>query len=480
MSAKLRFSLHLTAAAVLAAISTPSFAVIGAMGAAAAQSAVFASSAAANAVALQAGQDAMREAKEQAEQNQTYEVQKPLSLGADEALNQSFTELLSSLSAGVYVPESGEADNALSTASISGDTLTLSFDKTKVDELLNAQGIEAWQGLNNPIIVWMADESLTDKSLVDGEHFTYFAKALNNAAAGYQLRLMYPLMDLDDIMQVNESTILSRNDAQLASASVRYGADYILTAAVSGSDGTMSVKWNLLDKNGNAVGGASLQGLPDETAQTMAGDLARSLMAVESAKAAAVTDTTALAQGGAGENGEVDPNAPERPQYADPHAADVFALGPYQGLVRVKILGANSLTDLRNIKRTLIIYGYEDTVAVAGIEDNALILEIPSNSDPRILDGTMARANDFHKEGAWTYTWLKSSSTEGRSAGDIGPSTLRSAGSVSNVRRPLPAAPGPVIPNADPAEQAVPAGQTSGAQGADAHGQAFLVQVVSA
>lgn len=478
MSAKLRFSLHLTAAAVLAAISTQSSAALGAMGAVAAQSAVFASSAAANAAALQAGQDAMRAAEQEnqeanAQENQNYAVQKPLSLGADEALSQSFTELLSSLSAGVFVPEAGEADRALAGASISADTITLTFDKAKVDELLNSQGIEAWQGLDTPIIVWMADESLTDKSLVDGEHFTYFAKALNNAAAGYQLRLMYPLMDLDDIMQVNEGTILSRNDAQLAAASVRYGADYILSAAVSDSDGALSVKWNLLDKNGTAVGGASLQGLPDETAQTVAGDLARSLMAVQSARAAGA-ESGALAQA---ENGaaEADPNAPQRPQYADPNAADVFALGPYQGLVRVKILGAGSLADLRKIKRTLIIYGYEDTVSVAAVEDNALILEIPSNSDPRILDGTMARANDFHKEGAWTYTWLKGSGTEARSAGSIGPSTLRSAGSVSQVKRPLPAA----APAAAPAvQQAAPAAGAQQGQGAS--GQPFSLQVISA
>ncbi|MBO8414805.1 MAG: DUF2066 domain-containing protein [Proteobacteria bacterium] len=476
MSAKLRFSLHLTAAAILAAISTQSSAALGAMGAVAAQSAVFASSAAANAAALQAGQDAMRAAEQEnqeanAQENQNYAVQKPLSLGADEALSQSFTELLSSLSAGVFVPEAGEADRALAGASITADTITLTFDKAKVDELLNSQGIEAWQGLNTPIIVWMADESLTDKSLVDGEHFTYFAKALNNAAAGYQLRLMYPLMDLDDIMQVNEGTILSRNDAQLAAASVRYGADYILSAAVSDSDGALSVKWNLLDKNGTAVGGASLQGLPDETAQTVAGDLARSLMAVQSARAAG-GDSGALAQA---ENEQADPNAPQRPQYADPNAADVFALGPYQGLVRVKILGAGSLADLRKIKRTLIIYGYEDTVSVAAVEDNALILEIPSNSDPRILDGTMARANDFHKEGAWTYTWLKGSGTEARSAGDIGPSTLRSAGSVSSVKRPLPAA----APAAAPAvQQAAPAAGAQSGQGTS--GQAFSLQVISA
>ncbi len=358
----------------------------------------------------------------------SYNITVPLGDSLDAAFLQGFTDVTSRLSAGAFAPDITDAQEALEQARISADGLQLSFNLGTVDNLLKRQGVAAWQGLDNPVIVWMADYSLSDGSLVSGQNMSSFAQSLNQAAENFSLRLMYPLMDLDDVLRVNEAVVLSRNDAQLADASARYGADYILTAAVSGSADVISVKWNLLDKDGKQVGSASLDGVSTEVAQTMAGDVARTL-------AQAVSGSTAAVAGA------------QTPELADPRAGDPFALGPYQGLVRVRILGADNLADLAAIRRTLIIYGYEDSVAVSAVQGDSLIVEIPSNSDPAILDGTMARAQDFSKEGAWTYRWLKSagaSSGYGRNA-SIGAPRSASAGSVSKVRItpapvPVPAA----------------------------------------
>ena len=322
-----------------------------------------------------------------APQTTTYQVEQEITTTVDDALLQGFSALTAKLSAGAYVPTMNDAGQALSVAELKEGKLALSFDKATLEELLSAQGVHAWQGLNNPIMVWMTDLSATVPSLISGQQMSPFAKSLNHSADTYQLRLMYPLMDLDDVTQVNPQTIERGEDAVLAAASARYGADYILAATVESAQDVTSVSWTLLDKNGKEISKASLDGVGAEVATLMAGDVARTLAAAPGK----IADT------------EAEPVLPDVTQ------ADAFALGPYQGLVRVRIAGVQSLSDIGAIKRTLIIYGYEDTVQVTALSDGALIMAIPSSSDPAILDGTMARAQDFTKEGPWTYRWLKSS-----------------------------------------------------------------------
>ena len=87
---------------------------------------------------------------------------------------------------------------------------------------------------------------------------------------------------------------------------------------------------------------------------------------------------------------------------------DVYELGPKDGFVRMSISEANSLFDIANIKKILISYGYESDVKIVAVHGHDLIIEIPTNSSPAILDGTMRNARDFKKIGSWQYTYLKS------------------------------------------------------------------------
>ena len=419
MSVSHRIFAYLSASALLLG-STLSCAQAAVMGALAAQSALMVSNATAGSISIStppaASQTASMTEPAPTAQNADaapetyadYTCNQAIGSSLDEALLQGFSTVIARLSAGAYAPTAEDAAAALKDAKLSDGALSLTFDPAAIEKLLAAQGVALWDGLNNPIIVWMADYSLDKNTLVSGEHMSAFAASLNQCAADYQLRLMYPLMDLDDVTQVNEEVVLAHNNAQLAAASTRYGADFILAAAVSLQDSIVSASWNLLDKNGTLIAQASLDGLSGEVAQTMAGDLARTL---------------AQHQGLSGETAA--------PGLQDPKLSDAFALGPYQGLVRVKVSGVRSLADLAAIKRTLIIYGYEDSVEVSALNDGALILEIPSNADPAILDGTMARAQDFAKEGPWTYRWLKT--TGARAMGDYGTLGARSSRSAVSV-----------------------------------------------
>ena len=430
-------------ASVLAVCSLQAQAALGAVEAPGAQNALPAEQLSSGTVSITGPDVSFSESAENtaaadqtAGQSADQELLLSLDHGADAAFTSAFAELMTRLSAGAYVPTAEEAASALTAAEIADGQLKLVFSNERINELLSSQGVAEWTGLNSPVIVWMADYALDSSTLVSGEHMSAFASALNTQAADYNLRLMYPLMDLDDVTQVNESTVLSHNDQQLAAASARYGADYILAAAVTPAAEMVTVNWNLLDKNGSAVGNASLQGPSDEVAQMMAGDLARTL--------ANYHGTSAVQSNGQDAAGDA-----QTPVLAAADSVDPFALGPYQGLVRVRISGVECLKDLDDIKRTLIIYGYEDSVAVTAMEGSEVIMAVPSNGDPAILDGTMARARDFTKEGPWTYRFLKSGGAAAAApeAGTLGPRSSRTAGSVSPVR---PAPLQPALPE-DPA-----------------------------
>lgn len=84
------------------------------------------------------------------------------------------------------------------------------------------------------------------------------------------------------------------------------------------------------------------------------------------------------------------------------------------------------------MRRTLIIYGYDARVSVVGADGEGLIVEIPTSSDPAILDGTMARARDFTKLGAWHYAYNHATALTGASV-TVGPSDPRRPNSVITV-----------------------------------------------
>ena len=113
-----------------------------------------------------------------APQTTTYQVEQEITTTVDDALLQGFSALTAKLSAGAYVPTMDDAGQALSVAELKEGKLALSFDKATLEELLSAQGVHAWQGLNNPIMVWMTDLSATVPSLISGQQMSPSLKAV--------------------------------------------------------------------------------------------------------------------------------------------------------------------------------------------------------------------------------------------------------------------------------------------------------------
>lgn len=312
--------------------------------------------------------------------------------GVDAALQTAFAAYVQARTLN-QLPDSAPSDltYALQKADISADSLQVSFDADKMQQLLSSQGQAVWQGLQSPVLLWLCDATGAQPALTGADGGNAFAAQLTAACQNYHFSVMLPLLDLDDITKVTPETVLKGQSKTLASAAARYGSEYVLGGVLTQDSvtGSSRIRWQLMDSTGNVLGSQEISGSAAELAARTASGTA-SVLAREAG-------AQAMQQ--------------QQEQSADAVNTDVMALGPYKGVVRVRISGIYDIGDLPKMQRALIIYGYDNALVVAA-DSEGLIVDIPSSSDPQILDGTMSHAGEFSREGPWHYRWLKSTSAK--------------------------------------------------------------------
>ncbi len=335
-----------------------------------------------------------------------------LSSGVDKALAEGWTQVASTLTIDKLNPATAAvAGQALSSATINGNSINLSFDEQKLRAQLASSGHVSWSGLKDPILIWLAD--VNEGHMVGGGTNHSFAQALTDACHNARFDLMFPLMDLDDVQQVTTNVVLTHNDAVVTEASKRYAPKFFIASAMEQNGDNTSFKWNLYDDGGRNLGSGESSGDANEVVAEVASAIARSLMDNVSADAQesvdAATEATAV-------------------------ATDPLELGPGQGFVRVLITGVNNIQDLGAIRRQLITFGYEASSSASAWLPEGVVFEVPTGAAPSILDGTLAHASGFSKVGNWMYSYssgltLASSGRDGR----VGSPSYKSA-TLSSMR----------------------------------------------
>ncbi|MCR5085173.1 MAG: DUF2066 domain-containing protein [Succinivibrionaceae bacterium] len=252
------------------------------------------------------------------------------------------------------------------------------FDGERLKSLVEDLGGHAFTGLERPILVWMVEHSERESVLVGSNALSMFASHLGAAAEGLGYKLMFPLLDLEDVQKVSVEGVLSHQDAILALASQRYAPDYFLACAVEeGSEGVI-FKWNLYDKGGKRLGGADLRGNSAEIARGGAQDIARSI------------------------------NAAEGPRL-EANAGGAQALGPGQGCLRLKFANVMSLDDFLGLRAQLVTYGYGRNARIVGYAQDGVVVEIPTEGDAVGLTSTLEQSAAFEKVGDYFFSCRKSS-----------------------------------------------------------------------
>lgn len=315
-----------------------------------------------------------------AENSLTYEGS--LSSGVDAALQEGWLKTASSLTLDSLSPApAAVAGRALSDVSIKGSQIVFSFDEQKLRDQLTTGGHVSWSGLNDPVLIWLAD--VQDGHMVGGGTEHDFAQALTNNARNDRYELMFPLMDLDDLQAVSVNDVLMHKDDAVIKASKRYAPKFFVVGAVERSDAELVFKWNVYDDGGRNLGNGEETGSDEQVANDGAAAIAKILMNNVSADSAeSASDQAQSAQSG-----------------------DPMQLGPGDGFVRVLITGVNNIQDLNFIKSSLITFGYEATSGVSAWRPEGAVFEVPTGASPAILDGTLAHATGFSKTGDWIYSY---------------------------------------------------------------------------
>lgn len=332
--------------------------------------------------------------------NAAVTVQKDVSIGMDAAIVEAFNEVASKQAIDdTGILQLDRVKDAVSSVKLNGENFEITFDENKINSVLRDSGIACWSGLSEPVLVWMTDVSSDESSIISADSTSTVMKSLIDDANASQYNLLFPLMDLDDIQNVNEQTILSHSDKILAKASSRYGVKFFISAALEKNEDVQQVtfKWNVFDDQGKILGNGEKTGTTEEISKAATKEIAKVLMnnTIESQ-----TD----------QNSTVIPltSADEQQNASDVAQEEDLSLGPVKGGVRVLFTGIDNVADYPAISKTLVMYGYESDVNVLAYQDSGVVFMIPTGSSPLILDGTLSHAGEFTKIAPWTYKYNKS------------------------------------------------------------------------
>lgn len=288
-----------------------------------------------------------------------------------------------------------QLDKLVKNAYIKGNKLNVLFDETLLNDFMQDRNIVKFEQINEPILVWLTKVGDSQTTIVTDTNDTELTANLSEVSNKHNLRLMFPLMDLDDVQLVSANTILSHNDKALANATSRYGLNYFIAGALSYDNNNVDAKLNLFYKDGSLIESKSYSsfdanGLND---------------AIKDIKVAIAQDLIKNRENSKQSALNTDTNKDEPQESEDKVLLDDKLLGPSRDFVRFKIANITSLKDIAKIKHLFITYGYDDNAKIVRIEDGALIVELKTHSNPMILDGTMRKSGDFNKVAAWTYTY---------------------------------------------------------------------------
>ena len=111
--------------------------------------------------------------------------------------------------------------------------IKLDFEPRLVDELIQEAGMPIW-GSDRPItILWLAAEENFDRKVLKDDALNPLTELLKTDAVRRGIPIIFPLMDLEDELNVTISDIWGRFNNSIVNASGRYGADSVVTGRLA-------------------------------------------------------------------------------------------------------------------------------------------------------------------------------------------------------------------------------------------------------
>ena len=120
------------------------------------------------------------------------------------------------------------------------------FDSRVVDVLVTDAGLPSWGKTRPSMLMWLAVEDQSGRSLIGAEDSPTITNVLHDAAGRRGLPFVVPLMDLVDRSRISVSDVWAGFPERIMQASDRYRADTVLLARVhQPSTSEWEARWRL-------------------------------------------------------------------------------------------------------------------------------------------------------------------------------------------------------------------------------------------
>ncbi|HCD15300.1 MULTISPECIES: DUF2066 domain-containing protein [Shewanella] len=113
-----------------------------------------------------------------------------------------------------------------------GLKLKANFDHRKIVDMLRNAGLPVW-GKQRPLtLFWLSTDINNERVILSDDSSAEERKAFADASMERGVPLMFPLMDLDDLMRINVNDVRGLFADTVATASARYQADFFAMGAL--------------------------------------------------------------------------------------------------------------------------------------------------------------------------------------------------------------------------------------------------------
>ena len=107
--------------------------------------------------------------------------------------------------------------------------LWVQFDENVLNEALKTYGVSIWGKERPSILVWIVHQKDENRFFVNLEESSEYLNILENRAAARGVRLLFPLLDLQDNSQISVTDVWGGFTEPILKASRRYQSDAVLT-----------------------------------------------------------------------------------------------------------------------------------------------------------------------------------------------------------------------------------------------------------
>ena len=128
--------------------------------------------------------------------------------------------------------------------------LKANFDQSRVINLLRQAHLPVWGSQRPLTLMWFAFETEGERAILSDYSTAPVRQHFTQAGTQRGLPMLFPVMDLDELTQVNVSDVRGMFVNNIAASSTRYQADFFAVASVEEASGSFKFQLSLFPAQG--------------------------------------------------------------------------------------------------------------------------------------------------------------------------------------------------------------------------------------